>query len=77
MVNNQTPCVIVKIIAVYDYIYNVIDYDWIASGNAYCDYLKSCNRLKSITITSTLLYSDLTQHQLWLSVLQSKVLPFA
>ena len=49
MVNNQTPCVIVKVIADYDYIYNVIDYDYIASGNY--DYLKSCNRLHSITIT--------------------------
>jgi len=46
-VNNQTPCVIVKVIADYDYIYNVIDY--IASGNVDYDYLKSCNALQSIT----------------------------
>ena len=26
MANNQTPCVNVKVIAGYDYIYNVIDY---------------------------------------------------
>ena len=26
MVNNQTHCVIVKVIADYDYIYNVMDY---------------------------------------------------
>ena len=51
MVNNQTPCVIVKVIADYDYIYNVIDYDYIASGNGDYDYLRSCNRLQSITIT--------------------------
>ena len=47
MANNQTPCVIVKAMADYDYIYNV--YDYIASGNY--DYLKSCNRLQLITIT--------------------------
>ena len=33
MVNNQTSCVIVKVIAYYDYIKNVIDYEYIASGN--------------------------------------------
>ena len=49
MGNNQTPCVIVKVIADYDYIYNVIDYDYIASRNGYYDCLRSCNRLKSIT----------------------------
>ena len=44
-----------KVIADYDYIYNIIDYDYdyFAFGNYYydCDYLKSCNRLQSITIT--------------------------
>ena len=39
MVNNQKPFVIVKIIADYDY--NIINYDYIASGNG--DYFKSCN----------------------------------
>ena len=43
MVNNQTPCVIVKAITDYGYTYNVIDYDYIASRND--DYLRSCNRL--------------------------------
>ena len=38
MVNNQTHSVIVKVIAYYDYIYNVIDYDYIASGNGHYDY---------------------------------------
>ena len=40
-----------KVIADYDYTYNVIenDYDYIASGNY--DYWRSCNRLQSITIT--------------------------
>ena len=33
MVNNQTPCVIVKVITDYDYTYNVIDYDYIVSVN--------------------------------------------
>ena len=44
-----------KVIADYDYIYNVIDYDYdyfVFGNNDYdCDYLKSCNRLQSITIT--------------------------
>ena len=42
-----------KVIADYDYIYNVIDYDYIASknGNYVCDYLRSCNRSQSIMIT--------------------------
>jgi len=40
MVINQTPWVIVKVIADYDYIYNVTDYDYIASGNDDYDYLK-------------------------------------
>ena len=35
MINNQTPRVIIKVLADYDYIYN---------GNYY--YLKSCNRLR-------------------------------
>ena len=44
------------VIAEYDYIYSVIDYnyDYIASGNDDYDYLISCNRLQSITITPTL-----------------------
>ena len=46
MVNNQTPCVIVKIITEYDYICGVIDYNYIASGNNDYDYLRSCNRLR-------------------------------
>jgi len=65
MVNNKTPCVIVKVIADYDYIYHVIDYDYgySASGNVDYDYLKSCNRLQSITIadydfTKPGLYTD-------------------
>ena len=52
MVNNQTPCVIMKVIDDYDYIYDVIDYNYLASGNG--DYLKSCNRLP---ITPTLYYT--------------------
>jgi len=51
MVNNQTPCVIVKVFADYDYIYNVIDYDYIASINGDYNYLRSSNRLQSIMIT--------------------------
>jgi len=31
MVNNEIPCVIVKVIVEYDYIYNIIDYDYIPS----------------------------------------------
>jgi len=38
MVNNKTPCVIMKVITDYNYIYNVIDY--IASGNGDYDYLR-------------------------------------
>ena len=51
MVNNQTACVIVDVITDYDYIYNVIDYEYIASGNNDYDYLRSCNRLQSNMIT--------------------------
>ena len=51
MVNDQIPCVIVKVIANYDYIYNVINDDYIVSGNGDYDYLKLCNRLQSITTT--------------------------
>ena len=42
-----------EVIADYDYINNVIDYDYITSGNGdyYDDYLRSCNRLQTITIT--------------------------
>ena len=53
MVHNQTYCIIVKVIADYDY-------DCIAYGNGDhdYDYLKSIaidyNRLQSITITQTL-----------------------
>ena len=46
---NHTPCVIVKVITDYDYIYNVIDYDYIPSENVDCDYMRLCNRLQSIT----------------------------
>ena len=46
-VHNQTSCVIMTVITDYDYIYNVINYKYTASGN-YC-YLRSCNRLQSIT----------------------------
>jgi len=42
MINNHTSCVIVKVIADYDYTY-------MASGNGY--YLRSCNRLQSIKST--------------------------
>ena len=51
MVNNQTSCVIVQVIADYNHIYNVIDYDYIASGNGDYGYWRSCNRLQSIMIT--------------------------
>jgi len=40
-----------KVIADYDYIYNVIDYDYNASGYDDYDYLISRNRLQLITIT--------------------------
>ena len=43
MVNNQTSCVIMIVIADYDDIYNVINYNYIISGNSY--YWKSCNLL--------------------------------
>ena len=41
-----------KVISDYDYITNVIDYDCIASESHDYDhdYLRSCNRLQSITI---------------------------
>jgi len=45
-----------KVIDDYDYIYNVIDYDYNASGNGYYDYLRSCNRLHTITITPNLVH---------------------
>ena len=43
-----------KVIADYDNIYNVIDYDYDynVSGNDDYDYLRSGNRLQSITITA-------------------------
>ena len=52
-----------KVITGYDYIYNVYNYDYIASGNGDYgyDYMKSCNRLQSITIIPPLpdvLYND-------------------
>ena len=56
MVNNQTAWVIVKINADYNYIYNVIDYEYIASGNDDYYYLRSCHRLQLITITPCLFY---------------------
>ena len=40
MVNNQTPRVIVKVFADYDYIY---DCDYSASGNRYYDWLRITN----------------------------------
>ena len=42
-----------KVIAEYEYIYSVINYDYIASiyGDYCYDYFRSCNRLQSITIT--------------------------
>ena len=51
--NNQTHCVIVTVIADYDYIQNAIDYDYdyTVSRNGDYDYQKSSNRLQSITIT--------------------------
>jgi len=55
MVNNKTSYVIVKVIADYDYIYNVIDYDYLPSGNDDYEYGRLGNRLQSITITPTLL----------------------
>jgi len=53
MLNNQSSCVIIKVIAGYDYIDNVIefDYDYVTPTNYYYDYLISCNRLKSVTMT--------------------------
>jgi len=49
--HNKTLGVIVKVITDYDYIYSGIDYDYIAPGNGDYDYLTSCNRVQSITIT--------------------------
>jgi len=46
MVNNETPCIIMYIITDNDYIYNVIDFDYIGSGNGDYDYLRSCNQLR-------------------------------
>jgi len=37
VINNQKPCVMVKVIADYDYNYNIIDH------NGDCDYLRMCN----------------------------------
>ena len=54
MVNNQTPCVIMKVIIDYGYVYNVIDYDYTASGNGNYDYLRSCTRLQSIMYSITI-----------------------
>ena len=55
MVNNQTHCPIVNVIAAYDYIYTFFDYDYdySAFGNGNYDYdcLKTCNLLQPITIT--------------------------
>ena len=44
-------CVIVKIMIDYDYIYSVIDYDYLATGNGNSDFLRSYNQLQFITIT--------------------------
>jgi len=51
MVNNQTPYAIRKLITDYEYIHNVIDYDYIISGNGDYEYLRSCNQLQSVMIT--------------------------
>ena len=50
MVNNQISCVIVRVIADYHYIHSVIDYCYIEAGNGDYNYLRSFNRLKSITV---------------------------
>ena len=52
MVNNQTHCVIMKVIADYDYICNVIDYDYdyIVSGNG--DYDSFVHFLQSVVAPS-------------------------
>ena len=47
MVNNQMSEISTN--ADYDYIYNVIDYNYIVSINGDFDYLRSCNQLQSIT----------------------------
>jgi len=74
MVNNQTTCVIIKVISDYDYIYNVINYDYVASGNGYYDYLRSCNRLRlPIMITPTLLYNEQVNNK-WLIHVYSNIL---
>ena len=52
MVNNQTSCIIVKVIGDCDYIYNVIDYYYIASGKGNYNSLRSCNQLQSIIFTN-------------------------
>ena len=51
MATSEAYCVIMKVIADSDYIYNVIDYIYIASGNGDYDYWRSCNSLQSITPT--------------------------
>lgn len=61
MVNNQTPCVIVKVITDYHYIYNIIGYDYIVSGNgdySYSDHVIDYNRLR-LPITQTMLLSNI------------------
>ena len=45
MVNNKKTCLIMRVITEYDYIYNVINYDYITSGSSDADYLRSSNRL--------------------------------
>ena len=55
--NNQTPCVIVKVIADYDYIYNVINYYYTGYVIGNYDYLIPCYQLQ-LLITSTLNATD-------------------
>jgi len=62
----------VKIIADYDYIYNVIDYDYIASGNGdyNYDYWISCSRLQSIT------YYDYPKSNIAILILLIKIIGY-
>jgi len=54
----KNPCLIAKLIVDYDWIGNVIDYDYISFlvSSIDCDHSKNCNRLRlAITITPCLL----------------------
>ena len=57
-----------KVIADYDYIYNVIDYDYIACRND--DYLRSCNRLPIIPTLVTAAVTTQVKNQLQIKALQ-------